>query len=134
MPRYLWLRIGIVLAVIVGSLVLISPRDWRGQPRQPINLGLDLQGGIHLVLGVDLEKGIENVLDRMAGDLRQALQKKGIGAQVTRQGRAGVTIQLSSPQHALSHAPLNSGVGRVNAETATLPSSTAARPSCRSRG
>ena len=98
MPRYLWLRIGIVLAVIVGSLVLIAPRDWRGHPRQPINLGLDLQGGIHLVLGVDLEKGIENVLDRMAGDLRQALQKKGIGAQVTRQGRAGVTIQLSSPQ------------------------------------
>jgi len=98
MPRYLWLRIGIVLAVIVGSLVLISPRDWRGQPRQPINLGLDLQGGIHLVLGVDLEKGIENVLDRMAGDLRQALQKKGIGAQVTRQGHTGVTIQLSSPQ------------------------------------
>ena len=98
MPRYLWLRIGIVLAVIVGSLVLISPRDWRGHPRQPINLGLDLQGGIHLVLGVDLEKGIENVLDRMAGDLRQALQKKGIGAQVTRQGRTGVTIQLSSPQ------------------------------------
>jgi preprotein translocase subunit SecD len=98
MPRYLWLRIGIVLAVIVGSLVLIAPRDWRGHPRQPINLGLDLQGGIHLVLGVDLEKGIENVLDRMAGDLRQALQKKGIGAQVTRQGRAGVAIQLSSPQ------------------------------------
>ena len=76
------------LAVIVGSLVLIAPRDWRGQPRQPINLGLDLQGGIHLVLGVDLEKGIENVLDRMAGDLRAALQKKGIGAQVTRQGRS----------------------------------------------
>ena len=98
MPRYLWLRIGIVLAVIVGSLVLISPRDWRGHPRQPINLGLDLQGGIHLVLGVDLEKGIENVLDRTAGDLRQALQKKGIGAQVTRQGHTGVTIQLSSPQ------------------------------------
>ena len=98
MPRYLWLRIGIVLAVIVGSLVLIAPRDWRGHPRQPINLGLDLQGGIHLVLGVDLDKGIENVLDRMAGDLRQALQKKGIGAQVTRQGHAGVTIQLSSPQ------------------------------------
>ena len=98
MPRYLWLRIGIVLAVIVGSLVLIAPRDWRGHPRQPINLGLDLQGGIHLVLGVDLDKGIENVLDRMAGDLRQALQKKGIGAQVTRQGHAGATVQLSSPQ------------------------------------
>ena len=64
MPRYLWLRVTLVLAVIVGSAALVSPRDWRGQPRQPINLGLDLQGGIHMVLGVDLEKGIDNVLDR----------------------------------------------------------------------
>ena len=98
MPRYLWFRIAVVLAVIVASAALVSPRDWRGQPRQPINLGLDLQGGIHLVLGVDLEKGIENVLDRMAGDLRTALQKKGIGAQVTRQGRTGLAVQLASPQ------------------------------------
>ena len=65
MPRYLWLRIAVVVATIVGSVALVSPRDWRGQPRQPINLGLDLQGGIHLVLGVDLEKGIETVLDRI---------------------------------------------------------------------
>jgi preprotein translocase subunit SecD len=98
MPRYLWLRIVVVLAVIVASVILVSPRDWRGQPRQPINLGLDLQGGIHLVLGVDLDKGIENVLDRMAGDLRTALQRKGIGAQVTRQGRTGLTVQLASAQ------------------------------------
>src|SRR5688572_8347555 len=97
MPRYLWLRIVVVVAVIVASVLLVSPRDWRGQPRQPINLGLDLQGGIHLVLGVDLEKGIENVLDRMSADLRTALQKKGIGAQVTRQGRTGLVIQLASP-------------------------------------
>jgi preprotein translocase subunit SecD len=98
MPRYLWLRISVVVAVIVASILLVSPRDWRGQPRQPINLGLDLQGGIHLVLGVDQDRGIENVLDRMAADLRSALQRKGIGAQVTRQGRTGLVVQLSSPQ------------------------------------
>ena len=99
MPRYLWLRIAIVVAVIVASVALISPRDWRGQPRQPINLGLDLQGGIHLVLGVDLDKGIDNVLDRVAGDLRAALQKRGINAQVTRQqGQPRLVVQLASPQ------------------------------------
>jgi preprotein translocase subunit SecD len=98
MPRYLWLRIALVAAVIIGSAILIFPRDWRGRPRQPINLGLDLQGGIHLVLGVDLDKGVENVLDRMAGDLRTALQKKGIGAQVTRPGGTGLVVQLASPQ------------------------------------
>ncbi len=99
MPRYLWLRVTLVVAVIIVSAVLVSPRNWRGQPRQPINLGLDLQGGIHMVLGVDLEKGIDNVLDRMAGDLRTALQKKGIGAQVTRlPGRTALAVQLASPQ------------------------------------
>jgi preprotein translocase subunit SecD len=99
MPRYLWLRIAIVVAVMVGSIILIAPRDWRGQPRQPINLGLDLQGGIHLVLGVDLDKGIDNVLDRTSGDLRAALQKRGINAQVTRQpGQPNLVVQLASPQ------------------------------------
>jgi preprotein translocase subunit SecD len=98
MPRYLWLRITVVVTVIVASVLLVSPRDWRGRPRQPINLGLDLQGGIHLVLGVDLDKGIENVLDRMGADLRSALQRKGIGAQVTRQGHTGLAVQLASAQ------------------------------------
>jgi preprotein translocase subunit SecD len=98
MPRYLWLRIAVVAAVLVGSVVLLAPRDLRGRPRQPINLGLDLQGGIHLVLGVDLDRGVEGFLDRVAGDVRAALQRKGIGSQVTRQGRTGVVVQLASPQ------------------------------------
>jgi preprotein translocase subunit SecD len=51
-----------------------------------------------LVLAVDLDKGIENVLDRVAGDLRTALQKKGIGGQVSRQGRTALVVQLGSPQ------------------------------------
>ena len=98
MPRYLWLRVTLIVAVIVASALLLWPRDWHGNPRQPINLGLDLQGGIHLVLGVDLDKGIENVLNRAAGDVRAGLQKKGIGAQVTPQGGTGVLVQLTSPQ------------------------------------
>jgi preprotein translocase subunit SecD len=97
MPRYLWLRIAVVVAVIAASGVLLWPRDLRGRARQPINLGLDLQGGIHLVLGVDLDRGMENVLDRAAGDVRMALQRKGLGAQVTRQGRSGLLVQLASP-------------------------------------
>ena len=116
MPRYLWLRIGVVVAVIVGSILLVAPRDWRGHPRQPINLGLDLQGGIHLVLGVDLEKGIENVLDRMAGDLRAALQKKGIGAQVDPPGAHGARgparLSAGVPAGSAGSAPASSSSTR----------------------
>jgi preprotein translocase subunit SecD len=91
MPRYLWLRVGIVLAVIAVSLWYVYP------PRQKINLGLDLQGGIHLVLAVDVDKAIENVVERQAGDLRSALEKKGIGAQVGRQGATRIMVQLRNP-------------------------------------
>ena len=92
MPRYLWLRIALVLAVIAASLWYVYP------PRTRINLGLDLQGGIHLVLGVDVDKALENIVDRAAADVRAALEKKGIGAQVTRQGATGLLVQLASPQ------------------------------------
>jgi preprotein translocase subunit SecD len=92
MPRYLWLRIALVLAVIAASVWYVYP------PRTRINLGLDLQGGIHLVLGVDVDKALENIVDRAAADVRAALEKKGIGAQVTRQGATGLLVQLASPQ------------------------------------
>ncbi len=92
MPRYLWPRIALVAVVIAVSIWYVYP------PRQRINLGLDLQGGIHLVLGVQVDKAIENVVDRNAGDIRAKLQEKGIAAQVTRRGQTGILIQLGSPQ------------------------------------
>ncbi|HEV8675170.1 MAG TPA: protein translocase subunit SecD [Methylomirabilota bacterium] len=91
MPRYLWLRIAVVAAVIGASVWYVYP------PRRTINLGLDLQGGIHLVLGVDVDKALENVVERTGTDVRAALEKKGIGAQVTRQGTADLLVQLTSP-------------------------------------
>src|SRR5262245_55154475 len=92
MPQYLWIRIAVVVAVIGASIWYLYP------PGRTINLGLDLQGGIHLVLGVEVDKALENVVERAGADLRAALEKKGIGAQVTRQGATSVLVQLNSPQ------------------------------------
>jgi preprotein translocase subunit SecD len=41
-------------------------------------LGLDLQGGSHLVLEVKVDKAIENNLDRIKGDLTNVLRERGI--------------------------------------------------------
>jgi preprotein translocase subunit SecD len=90
MPRYLWLRIAIVAAVIVASAWYLYPLG------KTINLGLDLQGGIHLVLGVEVDKALENVVERTGTDIRTALEKKGIGAQVTRQEATRLEIGLTS--------------------------------------
>jgi preprotein translocase subunit SecD len=92
MPQYLWIRIVVVVTVIAASVWYLYPMG------KTINLGLDLQGGIHLVLGVEVEKALEAVVERSAAELRGALEKKGIGAQVSRQGTTGVQVQLTAPQ------------------------------------
>ena len=39
-------------------------------PKKTINLGLDLQGGLHLVLGVDVDKALEAQVDRASDTIR----------------------------------------------------------------
>ncbi len=93
MRKHLPLRIGIVVAVIVGSVWYLYP------PKKTINLGLDLQGGIHLVLGVDVDKALEAQVEREGDTIRSELEKKGIGAsRIERRGATDLVVQLASPQ------------------------------------
>jgi len=91
MPRHLRVRIAIVLVVVAASIWYLYP------PRKTINLGLDLQGGIHLVLGVDTAKALAAQTDRAAEDVKNALERKGIGVKrVSREGAAAFTVELAS--------------------------------------
>ena len=91
MRRNLGLRIGLVVAVIVVSLWYLYP------PKQRINLGLDLQGGIHLVLGVDTGKAIQSQTERAAEDFKAALERKGIGVKrVAREDDRSFVVELAS--------------------------------------
>jgi preprotein translocase subunit SecD len=47
-------------------------------PSDVIHLGLDLQGGSHLVLEVKLDKAIENHMERLKSDLTNSIRDKGI--------------------------------------------------------
>jgi len=47
-------------------------------PSQGIRLGLDLQGGIHWVLGPNLDVAIEHELDVLRGGLRESLAEKDV--------------------------------------------------------
>jgi SecD/SecF fusion protein len=53
-----------------------------------LRLGLDLQGGMHLVLKVDLKKAIENNLDLSVQDLKNTLAEKKITVVRTASGDA----------------------------------------------
>ncbi len=67
----------VVLAAVVYTIPTFMPEVW---PHKKINLGLDLQGGMHLVLEVQSEKAVESTIERMVQDLRQSLKKEQIRA------------------------------------------------------
>src|SRR4030067_3448421 len=55
------------------------PSVWKKVfPSKAITLGLDLQGGIHLVLDVNGDKAVENYVQRAADDIVNVLSQKEI--------------------------------------------------------
>ncbi len=66
---------------VVPSLYSTVPGWWTNLgilPSEKIRLGLDLQGGVHLVLEVQTEKAVENRIERTAEELRTAMKKARI--------------------------------------------------------
>ncbi|MCX5870746.1 MAG: protein translocase subunit SecD [Deltaproteobacteria bacterium] len=99
MNTSLKLKIGMLLFLIILSIVTIVPSfysatpDWWKKYMAPegLRLGLDLQGGMHLVLKVDLKKAEENSLELAAADLKDNLKEKSITA-VRSDGKPGTII------------------------------------------
>ena len=67
------LVLAVVIAAIIYILPTLKPELW---PHKTINLGLDLQGGMHLVLEVDTEKAVEGTAERVSQEIREQLKKK----------------------------------------------------------
>jgi len=65
----------VILAAIIYILPSLKPALW---PHKQINLGLDLQGGMHLVLEVDTEKALESTVERISQEIREQLKKERI--------------------------------------------------------
>ena len=87
--------IGILMAAVVYILPTLRPGVW---PHKKINLGLDLQGGMHLVLEVEVEKAVESTLDRLYHEMRSRLKQEGIrhgGLDRVKTPAQGLAIQLS---------------------------------------
>jgi len=55
------------------------PSWWSGVlPAERIHLGLDLQGGSHLILEVKVEKALENSVERIQEEIRRMLKEKAV--------------------------------------------------------
>ncbi len=86
MSKRLQWRGFIILIVIAVALIYLTPSisktlpTWWPNilPGEKIRLGLDLKGGMHLVLEVQAQKAVESHLERMVEDTKYSLRKAKI--------------------------------------------------------
>lgn len=94
MKRRIYLRLVFCLLVIITALFLGHP------PKDKIKLGLDLQGGMHLVLEVDIDYLPEDVnpqeaIDRALEIIRNRVDEFGVTEPIIqKQGEKRIVVQL----------------------------------------
>ncbi|MDD5136142.1 MAG: protein translocase subunit SecD [Candidatus Omnitrophica bacterium] len=99
-----WKFLGIIV-IVAASLWLIWPpftvkdKDGAIVQKGKINLGLDLQGGMHVVLRVDTSKvpldARKDAVDRAMEIIRNRIDQFGVGEMsIQRQGKDNIIVQL----------------------------------------
>ena len=99
MQRAWYLKFLLTLVLLGGALYLLYPSYFyyakateeqradadkfckampKGMHCKKFNLGLDLQGGVHLVMGVEVEKAVQQKADRLADAVRDELKTQKI--------------------------------------------------------
>jgi preprotein translocase subunit SecD len=106
----------VVIVVILTAFVYVlptlqmvlekkeEPTLW---PYKQINLGLDLQGGMHLVLQLETDKAVENMIDRTMEDLRAFARQNQIRVTAQRKIKTDtIEIGLAEPDQFAAHRGL----------------------------
>jgi SecD/SecF fusion protein len=107
-------KYSLMAVLIVLSFVFVLPAFYKDMPdwfkkyiySEGLKLGLDLQGGMHLILKVDVDQAVKNSADLAARDLKESL------------GRRQITLvrrQSQDPDEILFFLPNKDAVGRVKA-------------------
>lgn len=81
---------------VLSADVLAKMPSW--VPHKTVNLGLDLQGGSHLLLKVEMDEVIAERIDSTAASTRSLLRKERIRPAGLRKTRNGITFKLSETE------------------------------------
>ncbi len=86
---FTWRGVTNIVVLVSAFIYLLPTFNANIWPHKKINLGLDLQGGMHLVLEVQTEKAVETTIERTIDELKQELRKRDIK-------HLGISVGVSS--------------------------------------
>jgi SecD/SecF fusion protein len=94
--KFLFLFILTVVAIlfVLPSFPIGLPAWWQTHVSKGLNLGLDLKGGMHLVLEVDIDQAISNALNRTSQDLKDLAEKRGLNLKVGEVGKQTLPVTV----------------------------------------
>ncbi len=85
--------------VVALNLLSNSPRWMAEINALPMYLGLDLRGGVHFLLQVDMDTALSKSADSYAQELRQLMRSEGV--RYSRISREGQTVRVSFREEAM---------------------------------
>ncbi|MFO7964655.1 MAG: protein translocase subunit SecD [Desulfobacterales bacterium] len=100
MKKLSWRTISIAVVVVVAIVYVlptIQPAMW---PHKNINLGLDLQGGMHLVLEVDTDTAVETTVERVTQEIRTELRRERVGfSSIEKTGPNQISVTVNGSEN-----------------------------------
>ena len=117
-PRW---KLILVLSIVVLGFLFAIPNLFSASslarvpawlPHKQVSLGLDLQGGAHLLYQLDENEMVEDWLNTLRGDVREGLRKARIGYTDLSQNVASRTVS--------SNERIESGLGNRDLQSRNL--------------
>src|SRR5689334_3811128 len=117
MERSWYWRVALIVAVALLSIYQLVPSwfyfrlapdqrnteaydgsvpKWAPEAKHHLNLGLDLQGGIHLALGVDVERAVQAKIARRADEIADYLKTKGVAFTSSVPAANGTVVEVKT--------------------------------------
>jgi preprotein translocase subunit SecD len=84
--------------IVALNLSPATPNWLRSLNALPMYLGLDLRGGVHFLMEVDMRAAIQQAMERYAGDIRTLLRKEKVRYSIIRPGLDSVSIKFRDGQ------------------------------------
>ncbi len=136
MERSWYWRVALVVGVALFSLYQLVPSwfyfklppdqrageaydqsvpKWGPTSKKHLNLGLDLQGGIHLAMGVDVDRAVKAKVARRADEISDYLKSKEVPFTASKTIDGGRRIEVAGPDTGKIRSTVLDGYGEMYA-------------------